>query len=289
MKPSNLKTKIFLDSGDVAETREIMGLLGFLDGQTTNPTYFAKSAAVQERLKSAGKFSLAELLDAYKDAVLKIHSLIPEGSVSIEVYADKFSSGEEMFKQAREMFAWIPKAHIKFPVIPEGMRAAHKALEAGMRVNMTLCFTQSQAAAVYAMSRGAKKGDVFVSPFMGRHFDAGRNGLDLVSNIVKMYKSGDGHVEVLAASLRRLSQFYAAAAMGVDIITAGSKFLKEWAGDGLSVPQKGYVFDSAGLAPIEYQEFDLSKPWDQFDISHEMTAKGLEQFAADWNALIVDT
>ena len=66
-----------------------------------------------------------------------------------------------MLKQAKEMFSWIPNAHIKFPVSREGLKAAEQAVKSGMRVNLTLCFTLEQAAAVYAATQGAKRGDVF--------------------------------------------------------------------------------------------------------------------------------
>ena len=258
----------------------------FLDGQTTNPTYFAKSNKIQEQLKTGEKFTKKELLASYKETIESINKLIPNGSISIEVYADKLTTADGMIKQATEMNKWIPNAHIKFPIIPEGMRAAHMALEKGIRVNMTLCFAQEQAAAVYAMSRGVKKGDVFVSPFMGRHFDAGKRGIDLIQNIIEMYKPGDGHVEVLAASLRSLDQFLAAIQAGTDIITAGLKYINLWAENGMNLPGDDFLYNPEGKEAIEYQEFDLSKPWDSFNIEHEMTSNGLDQFAADWNSLI---
>ncbi len=98
------------------------------------------------------------------------------------------------------MFSWIPNAHVKFPTSREGLEAAGRAVKEGLRVNMTLCFTQEQAAAVYSATAGAKKGDVFISPFIGRLDDRGENGMDLIENIQKMYGTGDGHVEVLTAS-----------------------------------------------------------------------------------------
>src|SRR3989338_5182346 len=116
MRPANLKTRIFLDSGGADETKIALQAIGFLDGQTTNPTYFAKSNIVQERIKSQGKFAREELLDSYKFTVREISGLIPEGSVSIEVYADWQTNAEEMLDQAREMNTWIPNAHIKFPI-----------------------------------------------------------------------------------------------------------------------------------------------------------------------------
>ncbi len=288
MRPENLQAKIYLDSGGADETRSALDLLGFLDGQTTNPTYFAKSAVVQARLAGGEKFSLPELLSTYRQTVGIVSSLIPAGSVSIEVYADHTTTADEMFSQAREMFAWIPNAHIKFPIIPEGMKAAHRALSSGMRVNMTLCFTQSQAASVAAMSRGARRGDVYVSPFIGRHTDAGRNGIEFIRNIIRMYReSRAGHIMVLSASLRSLDQFYAAIASGTDIITAGMKYLQAWAEDGKKVPPVDFAYDpGAASQPMPYEEYDLSKPWDSFDIGSELTDNGLRQFAQDWNNLL---
>lgn len=286
MRPQALKTKIFLDSGDPAETREAIKLLGFLDGQTTNPTYFAKSSEVRERLQKFGKFTREELYSFYREAIESIYRLIPSGSISIEVYADKNTTAEEMLKKAREMYKWVPNAHIKFPIIAEGMKAAEKALLEGMRINMTLCFSQEQAAAVYALTKGAKKGQVYVSPFMGRHIDSGRDGVALVKNIIRMYKQGDRYVEVLAASLRGLNQFYAVIQEGTDIITAGLKYLEQWHSQNLIIPGSDFVYDPEELEPIDYQELDLERPWTEFHLEHEMTNKGLEQFASDWNALI---
>src|SRR6185369_13659357 len=107
MRPANLHTKIFLDSGDPAETKEALALLGFLDGQTTNPSLIAKNPATVGK-----KFSKTEIFDFYKTVVGEISALIPNGSVSIEVYADANTSSDEMLAQAREFFTWIPNAHI---------------------------------------------------------------------------------------------------------------------------------------------------------------------------------
>src|SRR5437762_7354064 len=80
----------------------------------------------------------------------------------------------------------------------EGLRAAQASVREGIRVNMTLCFSQEQAAAVYGATKGAAE-PVYVSPFVGRLDDRGDNGMDFVKNIVKMFAPGDGHVHVLAA------------------------------------------------------------------------------------------
>lgn len=281
-----MNTQIFLDSGDPKETEAALQLLGFLDGQTTNPTYFTKSPQIQEHLKNVGKFTESELLETYKKTIGEIERIIPDGSISIEVYGDQATPADTMLKQARELFLWTPHAYIKFPIIPEGMKAAKQAIAEGMRVNMTLCFNQEQAAAVYAMSRGAKRGQVYVSPFIGRHTDAGRQGLDLIRNIVNMYKQGDGHVLVLSASLRAIEQFYAAMQAGTDIITAGFKYIKQWAEEGKKEPAADFAYNPEGFEPIIYKEYDLNKDWTEFNIQDPMTDIGLEQFVGDWKKVI---
>src|SRR5438105_4367600 len=86
MRPQNLKTRIFLDSGDPKETREIISVLGFLDGQTTNPSLIAKNPDAQARLARGEKFDAGEVFNFYQSVVKEVSALIPEGSVSIEVY-----------------------------------------------------------------------------------------------------------------------------------------------------------------------------------------------------------
>jgi len=286
MKPPNIKTKIFVDSGDPDETREAIGLLGFWDGQTTNPTLISKNPEAKERIEKEEKFTKEEILRFYKEIVQEISGLIPEGSVSVEVYADKNTRTEEMIEQGIEMFSWIPNAHIKFPTTKEGLRAARKSVDEGMRVNMTLCFTQEQAAAVYAATSGAKKGDVFVSPFIGRLDDRGENGMNLIENILRMYKEGDGHVEVLTASVRSLEHFLYALHLESHIITSPFKILKEWAEEKNFMPDDNFVYDSVNLDPIAYKDLNLEQDWSVFDISHELTDKGIERFSADWNNLL---
>ncbi|HEX5744243.1 MAG TPA: transaldolase family protein, partial [Candidatus Saccharimonadales bacterium] len=155
MKPADLTTKIFLDSGDPAETKAIIGLLGFLDGQTTNPTLVAKNPYAKDRFEKGEKFNADEIIDFYKQVVTEISKLIPQGSVSIEVHAEQDTTAEDMFEQAKKMNAWIPNAHIKYPTTAEGLKAAKQSVEQNINVNMTLCFTQDQAAAVYAATKGA--------------------------------------------------------------------------------------------------------------------------------------
>ena len=286
MKPDNIKSRIFLDGGNPEETKELIRLLGFLDGQTTNPTLISKNPEVRTRLEKGEKFSAGEIFDFYRGVVTTICGLIPAGSVSVEVYADPTSRAETMLRQGKEMFSWVANAQVKFPTSSEGLKAAEQAVEAGMRVNMTLCFSQEQAAAVYAATRGARKGQVYVSPFIGRLDDRGENGMDVIADIIRMYQKGDGHVEVLTASVRSLDHLLYALLLGSDIITAPYEILKVWGEKGLPVPGPEYTYDAKGLRPIPYRELDLGKRWQEYDIRHELTDKGMEKFSADWNALI---
>ncbi len=286
MKPSGLKSKIFLDSGDPAETKGILSILGFLDGQTTNPTLVANNPHARKRFEKGEKFSKPEILEFYKQVVAEISGLIPAGSVSVEVYADLKSSFEELFEQGKDMFTWIPNAHIKYPISAAGLEAAEQSTQQNIRVNMTLCFTQEQAAAVYAATRGAKKGDVFVSPFIGRLDDIGEDGMMLIDAIHRMYRHGDGHVELLAASVRNMSHFMQSLALGADIITAPFDILKEWGEAGKPLPSKTFTYDEPNLKNIPYRQLNLDQPWTAFDISHPLTNKGISRFTADWNELI---
>jgi len=286
MRPKNLKTRIFLDGGDPEETREIIRLLGFLDGQTTNPTLISKNPGARHRLEKGEKFTRKEIIDFYQETVREISKLIPQGSISVEVYADHSTLAEAMLSQGKEMFSWIPNAHIKFPTSREGLKAAEQAVKSGMRVNLTLCFSQEQAAAVYAATRGAKRGDVFVSPFIGRLDDRGENGMDLISHILQMYRKGDGHVMVLTASVRKIDHLLYALKLGSDIITAPFNVLKEWGEKGLPTPGDDYVYRPGSLKSIPFKEIDLAGNWQSYDIRHELTDKGMERFSADWNTLI---
>lgn len=294
MKPKNIKSKIFLDSGDPDETKQVIGLLGFLDGQTTNPTLIAKNPEVAERLEKEEKFTKEAILKFYKNVVQEISLLIPYGSISIEIPANKNTSSLQMLDMGREMFSWIPNAHIKFPTNTEGLTAAEQAIITGLRVNMTLCFSQEQAAAVYTATRqsnipkdslsGFK--NVFVSPFIGRLDDKGENGMDLIKNIIQMFKNSDHHVAVLTASVRNLNHFLYALSLGSDIITAPVNILKEWAEKGLQIPDNDFIYDTDNLKSIPYQELDLNKNWHEFNIAHELTEAGIEKFSNDWNTLL---
>jgi len=279
------KTKIFLDSGDPEETKDILKRLHKLDGQTTNPTLISRNPYAKEKLVHGDKFTEHDIWDFYQKVVREISVLLPGGSVSIEVYADRESSAEKMLEQARRFNTWIPNAHIKFPVSEAGLAAAQAAVSEGIRVNLTLVFTQRQAAAVYAATRGAKPGQVYVSPFVGRLDDQGERGTDLIKNILEMYKQGDGHVQVLAASIRTKEHLKTCLNLKSDIVTVPYKILKEWSELSLKIFKSNETTFN-DLKEITYEQVDLSDEWSNYDISHPLTEKGIEQFSEDWNALI---
>src|SRR2546426_4056903 len=151
------KTKILVDGGDPNETLRIMSLLGFVDGQTTNPSLIAKNPEVQELIASGHKLTTEEQKDEYKKIVRKISLLIGDAGVSIEVFADLDTTAEQMLTQGREMFTWIPNAYIKYPCTREGLRAAGESARRGIWVNVTLWFSHEQGAAVDAGTKGARE------------------------------------------------------------------------------------------------------------------------------------
>jgi transaldolase len=287
------KTKILVDGGDPEETLRIKNLLGFVDGQTTNPSLVAKNPEVRKLVASGHKFSPEEQKDEYKKIVRTISPLVGDAGVSIEVFADLDTTAENMLSQGKEMFAWIPNAYIKYPCTHAGLQAAQQSVRQGIRVNMTLCFSQEQAAATYAATVGSKS-PVYISPFVGRLDDHGQNGMDLIGNIKKMYAAGDGHVHVLAASIRSLDHLLASFALGSELITVPVKILEAWAASGFPLPDKSFTFhgmDEAGqpLKAIAYRQLDLSADWKSFDISHPLTKAGIEKFVADYKGTVTSS
>lgn len=288
---NKISSKIFIDGGDPTETAEAKKLLGYIDGQTTNPTLIAKNPQAVTRLAKGEKYDKKEVYDFYKKVVSEISPIV-DWSVSIETYSDKNTTADEMFAQSKEMYRWIPNAWIKFPTTIEGLKAASKAVKEGMRVNMTLVFSQDQAAAVYTATKavssrpGLERGGVFISPFVGRLDDCGEDGMSLVANILKMYETGDGHVLTLAASIRSLAHLLYSLKLKSPIITLPFKIFKEWADTGFQVPEENFTYAPSDLLDIPYKELDLSKPWTSFNIKHELTDIGIEKFSSDWNNLV---
>jgi len=293
MKANKPKTKILVDGGDPDETLRIKKVIGFVDGQTTNPSLIAKNPHVQELLASGHRLSTQEQKDEYKKIVQKISPLVGDAGVSIEVFADLDTAAEQMLAQGEEMFSWIPNAYVKYPCTHEGLRAAHLSVKRGIRVNMTLCFSQDQAAAVYAATRGAQE-PVYVSPFIGRLDDQGDNGMDVVRNILNMYEAGDHHVHVLAASVRHLNHLLYSFALNAELATVPEKVLQAWAAQGTPLPDDNFIYDAVNsqgqpLKPIEYKELNLNASWESFDFYHELTTNGIRKFVADYESTLLKT
>ena len=287
------KAQLLVDGGDPQETLRVKNLLGYVDGQTTNPTLVAKNPEIRRIVSSGQNFTSQEELQEYKKIVRAISPLVGSAGVSIEVFSDLNTTGEDMLAQGRELFSWIPNAYIKYPCTHEGLRAARMSVREAMRVNMTLCFSQDQAAAVYAATKGSKA-PVYVSPFVGRLDDQGENGMDLVKNIKQMYEAGDGHVNVLVASIRHLKHLLGSIALDAELMTAPGKVWEEWAAASFPLPGKDFVYqgtDSSGrqMRPIAYKSLDLSRDWESFDIHHDLTTKGIQRFVADYKSTLKQT
>jgi transaldolase len=284
------RTKILVDGGDPDETLRVKKLLGFVDGQTTNPSLIAKNPEIQQRIQSGHSLTSQEEKDEYRKIVQVISPLVGDAGVSIEVFADLDTTADDMLAQGKEMFSWIPNGYIKYPCTPEGLRAAQMSVAHQIRVNMTLCFSQGQAAAVYAATKGSKE-PVYVSPFVGRLDDRGENGVDLVKNIKTMYRKSDGHVHVLAASIRHLDHLLASFALNAELVTVPAKVIEKWASSDFPMSDRNFTYKAVGadgqpLKPIPYKELDLNLPWQSFDVANELTTKGIQKFVADYRSTL---
>jgi transaldolase len=157
------------------------------------------------------------------------------------------------------------------------------SVKQGVRVNITLCFSQQQAA-VYAATKGTKEPE-YVSPFVGRLDDIGQNGMDVVRNIKRLFSEGDGHVLVLAASIRSLEHLLYCFVLETELATVPAKILEQWASKNFPTPDNQFQYKAPGEL-IPYEKLDLEQGWETFDIRHELTRKGIEKFAADYRATL---
>ncbi len=182
--------KLFLDTANVNEIREAASM-GLLDGVTTNPSLVAKE----------GK--------EFKGLLKEICSIVP-GDVSAEVVSTDFDG---MVREARDLVKIADNIVVKVPLIKEGLKAV-KALKAeGIRCNVTLCFSPTQALLA------AKAGAYFVSPFVGRLDDISTEGMALIGQIVTIYRNYSFETQVLVASIRHPIHVVEAALMGASIST----------------------------------------------------------------------
>ena len=191
--------KIFLDTANLDEIRQGV-LLGVVDGVTTNPTLVAKEK------------------QPFREHILEICKIVKDGVVNAEVVSTDFDG---IMREAHELASWHPNIVVKVPMIPEGVRALSALSKEGIRVNITLVFSATQALLV------AKAGAYFVSPFLGRLDDISEDGLTLLSDIVEIYRVQRFSTQVLAASLRHPLHVLAAAKMGSHIGTMPFKVFQQ--------------------------------------------------------------
>lgn len=208
--------KFFLDTANLDELKAA-SRWGIIDGVTTNPSLIAREGVPLE------------------EQIARICEII-DGDVSAEVVA---TEADEMLVQGRKLAGIHKNVVVKVPLTRDGIRACSIFSQEGIRVNVTLCFSAGQALLA------AKAGAYFVSPFVGRLDDIGANGMELIRDIVQIYRNFAFNTQVLAASLRNTTHVIDAAKAGAHIGT---------------LPYK--VIDSL--------------------FNHPLTDKGLEQFLKDY-------
>ena len=189
--------KFFIDTANLAEIKEANDL-GVLDGVTTNPSLVAKE----------GKEFIS---------LLKEICAIVDGPISAEVISLDFDG---IIKEAHELAKIHDNIVVKVPLVKEGLKAV-KALKAeGIRTNVTLCFSPTQALLA------AKAGATYISPFVGRLDDISHNGMDVIAQIVTIYHNYGYDTEVLVASIRHPLHVVEAAMMGADVCTMPFKVIE---------------------------------------------------------------
>jgi transaldolase len=211
--------KFFIDTADVGEIRELAAT-GLVDGVTTNPSLIAKSGR-----------------DFFK--VIEEICGVVEGPVSAEVAA---TQSDQMVAEGRVLGEIAQNVAIKVPLTWDGLKACRALAQAGRQVNVTLCFSANQAILA------ARAGAAFISPFVGRLDDISQDGMQLIADVVTIYRNYPAiKTEVLVASVRHPMHVAEAAKLGADVVTVPPAVLRSLA-------------------------------------KHPLTDKGLDAFLADWKA-----
>ena len=190
--------KIFMDTANVDEIKQYVDW-GVVYGVTTNPSLIAKSGRTQA------------------EVIPEIAALV-SGPVSAEVISTECAG---MVEEARKLAKIADNVVIKIPCIPEGLKAVKILSAEGIKTNVTLVFSMSQALLA------ARAGATFVSPFIGRLDDIGENGVQLVDNIVKAFKLYGIETEVIAASIRNIEHVDKVMLTGCQIATIPTKVLAQ--------------------------------------------------------------
>jgi len=190
--------KIFLDTANIEQIRQAIAL-GAIEGVTTNPSLLAKEKG------------------DWKKLVRQICKEV-EGPVSVEVIA---TESPAMLAEARDLVKIAPNVVVKVPVTLEGLKAIKELHQRGIETNATLVFSANQALLA------AKAGATYVSPFIGRLDDIGHDGMQLVQDLMAIFRNYELPTQVLAASIRSASHFSQAALLGADAITIPLAILLE--------------------------------------------------------------
>ena len=191
--------KIFLDTADLAEIRRAADA-GLIDGITTNPSLLARAAGAE---------------GDPREILAEIARTVP-GPISAEVVA---LDAQSMFKQGLELAKIADNIVIKVPLTEDGLVACRKFRAQDIKVNVTLCFSPTQALLA------AKAGATFISPFVGRLDDVATDGMELIQQIVQIYENYRFPTEVLVASVRHPQHVVQAALMGAHVSTIPPKVL----------------------------------------------------------------
>lgn len=208
--------KFFIDTANIDEIKKGVAM-GMVDGVTTNPSLIAKESKPFEE-------------------ILKEICQVVDGPVSAEVIS---LEADGMVKEAKVLAALSDKIVIKIPMIIEGMKAVKQLTALGIHTNVTLVFSGAQALLA------AKAGATYVSPFVGRLDDIGQHGMELINEIMTVYRNYEYQSEVIVASVRNPLHVMDAAMIGADIATIPLKVIEQLA-------------------------------------KHPLTTLGVEQFLADW-------
>jgi len=188
--------KFFIDTADVDEIRDA-AQMGVIDGVTTNPSLVAKTGR------------------PFQDVLVEICEIV-DGPISAEVIA---TDTDGILKEARELAKIHPNVVVKVPLIREGMKAVRTLTAEGIKTNVTLCFSPTQALLA------AKAGATYISPFVGRVDDVSNEGMEIVDQICRIYDNYGLETQVLVASVRHPMHVVQAALMGAHVATLPHKVI----------------------------------------------------------------
>jgi transaldolase len=191
--------KFFVDTGNLDDIKRLIPL-GIIDGVTTNPSLMAKEAGKGD-----------------PNDIIRLICRTVQGPVSAEVVA---TDAKGMITEGRVLAAIDPHVVVKVPFTPAGVEATKVLAGEGHRVNVTLCFSPTQALIA------AKVGAAYISPFVGRLDDIATDGMELIRQIIEIYRQYKFPTEVLVASVRHPMHIVQAARMGADVCTCPPSVLE---------------------------------------------------------------